>query len=580
MDDFIAEFRPRARPLPVVEYSEGFVAEFRPRRNLPVIEQCDDDCLKVSQDPCPTDPPMEYTDKDLINALSEKNFSKESITHLLENSIIQLVEKLLINRSILRIHGGVQVVLDDDDSPISLDLNRTFTKTAHKDRDLSTELDPTGFNVKLREELLARESESRRLGMGVDGEENMLGPGCQQVGAVSPPMEVCGFRDDDVRPLCSPPYEPDSSSLMSPAACDTRNSLSVSEAKKRRRDSDDESGYTSKDDLDTQVEEASEKTSKRKDASKTHSVFNEYYCNGFDGKETLHDPDGDRLGEHSVSSVEGSDEMDDDEEDDDSAHESRLVIDENPERAPAAENPCMEVEDTCISVKSAPHRNNETLRSSEHFRNKTLTDYSESEELESLLSSDITDVDTDAPVDLSGDSDLSRGGLSVLPHPLSLVTKVQDGLKCKQCSAVLPHGQAVSEHALTMHNLFSCSFCFRTFTAKNNLKRHVRLHTGSRPYKCSQCPQTFARRDDLKGHVLRHDYSKPFRCSICHKGYTDRACVKNHMAKEHRSRLMHVCPTCGESFDRDESFYAAQAVSPSSSSSSPARSAPSSAPTT
>lgn len=177
----------------------------------------------------------------------------------------------------------------------------------------------------------------------------------------------------------------------------------------------------------------------------------------------------------------------------------------------------------------------------------------EAEDTDCPVSSDITD--TDVPMDLSGDGRFTSDVESV-PHQQTLVAKHHSGFRCTQCSHVFTNAADMSMHVQSKHSLYCCTECCRTFTAKNNLKRHMRLHTGLRPYKCSQCPQTFARRDDLKGHVLRHDYSKPFRCSLCKKGYTDRACVKNHMAKEHRSRLMHVCPQCGESFDQDETFTA------------------------
>uniref|UniRef100_A0A2C9LHW7 C2H2-type domain-containing protein n=1 Tax=Biomphalaria glabrata TaxID=6526 RepID=A0A2C9LHW7_BIOGL len=565
MNDFIAEMRPRTKPNPNFNYPEGFVAEFRTRPLNTILEDSQIVCQKSLATVCSPPPPcsktnfdhcksdsldvhMGYSDKDLLNALSDKKFSKERITLLLENSVTQLVEKLLINRAISRIQGSIRIVLCDDESPISVDLNKVYEKSPSGKQDILAELD-TDFNVKLRDELASE---------GIDSHAShrerdiVYETECMQTGALSPPMEVSGLRDDDARTLCSPPHEPDSSTQHL-SAVDAGATQVVREAKKRRRDSDDESGYTSKDDLDTNLDDSGEKAAvKGKDASASRRVFNEYFCNGFDGNDTLYIPDSEQLSDmttdsdHLGSSAEVSDDMDDD-----FANESRLVIDENADVVPES-IARMEVEVNALNKESLFVQ--EVLKPSVTFKPKSLNELSESEEFESLISSDLTDVDTDAPVDLSGDSDLSRGVSALLPHPQSLVTKHLDGLKCKQCSLIIPDGQAVSEHALSRHNLFACSYCFRTFTAKNNLKRHVRLHTGSRPYKCSQCPQTFARRDDLKGHVLRHDYSKPFRCSICHKGYTDRACVKNHMAKEHRSRLMHVCPSCGESFDNDDSF--------------------------
>ncbi|XP_050722783.1 protein bric-a-brac 2-like isoform X7 [Eriocheir sinensis] len=57
-------------------------------------------------------------------------------------------------------------------------------------------------------------------------------------------------------------------------------------------------------------------------------------------------------------------------------------------------------------------------------------------------------------------------------------------------------------------NRFTCSFCHKTFDHKNNFRKHVRTHTGEKPYMCSYCAYCSGRSDLLRLHLLkRHPYA-------------------------------------------------------------------------
>lgn len=59
---------------------------------------------------------------------------------------------------------------------------------------------------------------------------------------------------------------------------------------------------------------------------------------------------------------------------------------------------------------------------------------------------------------------------------------------------------------------FFCPMCPKGFRSKVDKERHLRTHTGEKPFKCPYCPHSSATKGNLKAH-MRHihtDISLPF----------------------------------------------------------------------
>uniref|UniRef100_A0A8C6SVZ3 C2H2-type domain-containing protein n=1 Tax=Neogobius melanostomus TaxID=47308 RepID=A0A8C6SVZ3_9GOBI len=94
---------------------------------------------------------------------------------------------------------------------------------------------------------------------------------------------------------------------------------------------------------------------------------------------------------------------------------------------------------------------------------------------------------------------------------------------------------------------YSCSTCSKAFVGKANLIIHIRTHTGEKPYGCSTCNKAFVGKGDLIKHVRTHTGEKPFNCSTCNKAFAQRCNLIRHR-RTHTGEKPYSCLTCNKAF--------------------------------
>ncbi|XP_064093077.1 longitudinals lacking protein, isoforms H/M/V-like isoform X35 [Macrobrachium nipponense] len=96
------------------------------------------------------------------------------------------------------------------------------------------------------------------------------------------------------------------------------------------------------------------------------------------------------------------------------------------------------------------------------------------------------------------------------------------------------HHQMAASQVVANARLHQCSYCSYSTGNYSHLLRHVRTHTGEKPFACPECPFRATQKDNLKRHMRVHTGEKPFACSQCSLQYADMHGLKYHMWSHHR----------------------------------------------
>ncbi|XP_063957769.1 DNA-binding protein Ikaros-like [Lytechinus pictus] len=140
------------------------------------------------------------------------------------------------------------------------------------------------------------------------------------------------------------------------------------------------------------------------------------------------------------------------------------------------------------------------------------------------------------------ESDDMQAAFDAEPEDLSTLGSMTDqdpdaGPSSSLLYNALRPGGAVTMQPIGMGGIkkkFDCRWCKASFTKKTSLRRHMNLHSGSRPFQCPFCEYNATRKDQLKTHIkTRHtrDSSKQFtfKCPLCSNMFQSQRRMTLHM---------------------------------------------------
>lgn len=122
---------------------------------------------------------------------------------------------------------------------------------------------------------------------------------------------------------------------------------------------------------------------------------------------------------------------------------------------------------------------------------------------------------------------------------------------CMHCSASFSRPSQLLQHQRTEHahkpSGFLCTECGRAFNSHSNLRIHLNVHTGARPYTCTDCGKSFSQSGALKIHRRIHTGERPYSCGYCGRGFPHLAGVRAHQ-RTHTGEKPYRCSQCGKCF--------------------------------
>lgn len=133
---------------------------------------------------------------------------------------------------------------------------------------------------------------------------------------------------------------------------------------------------------------------------------------------------------------------------------------------------------------------------------------------------------------------------------------VHEGKKlfeCETCGRNYDNDKAFKQHKKTHFLDKICHVCGQCFSSMNRMYRHIRTHSGVKPFTCEQCGKSFTRKEHQLRHMHVHSGVKRYKCDVenCTRSYVNKGDLQQHQLTEHGMKINikeFVCTVCSKVF--------------------------------